>query len=263
MGALSRSAPDLQLDKQEVERLLTLATRASVRVLLTDEISALEARLKIQAQLPQPIPFQKDAPTIGSLKEVTIDPDDGVRNRDPLLRAKAEALKNVKWTEITSYELKKGKGFQDDSVVVDLRLKGIEALPEDAISCDFTHMSMDLRVVGLEGISYRFRKTALQHDIVVSGSKWTRKKNHIFIEMPKVPHGGSMRSGFESWSDLIGRRKNEDEKKKTGGKPQDSLLGMMKDMYDDGDEATKRVIGEAMSKAYKPGGPTKNDLDDF
>ena len=38
-----------------------------------------------------------------------------------------------------------------------------------------------------------------------------------------------------------------------------SLMGMMKDLYDEGDDQTKKIIGEAMSKAYSGKSPA-NDM---
>ena len=61
---------------------------------------------------------------------------------------------------------------------------------------------------------------------------------------------------YETWSDLIGRRPSADKKAQNkSADPTASLMSMMKDMYEDGDDQTRKVIGEAMAKSFsgKPG----------
>lgn len=158
------------------------------------------------------------------------------------------------WTEITTFALDLG-GYDKPIVSVDIRLKGVESLAAENVTCDFTESSLDLKVVGLDGQNHRFLKTNLEKDIVPRESNVKVKKNHVIVTLQKVKGD----YGYESWSDLLakGRRKAAADKKKD---PQDSIMGMMQDMYEDGDDSMKSIIGEAMYKAkrgekYEP----KND----
>lgn len=122
----------------------------------------------------------------------------------PLQNSPRIAPKLPRFTEITTYELKKGKGFNEPTVVVDLRVKGVESLPKEAVTVDFTSTSMDVKIRGLalpprgsekgsEKGNYRFRKMGLQHDIVVGSSSFAVKKNHVLVTMQKAGDGaGSM-----------------------------------------------------------------------
>ena len=69
------------------------------------------------------------------------------------------------WTEITTFALELG-GYKEKLVTVDVRLKGVEALPTESVTCDFTKGSFDLKVVGLDGVNYRFLRGNLEKDIV-------------------------------------------------------------------------------------------------
>ena len=69
---------------------------------------------------------------------------------------------------------------------------------------------------------------------------------------------------YESWSSLTAKKKNE----KTGKSkdPTAGIMDMMKDMYDDGDDNMKKIIGEAMMKSRsgeKSEPPSMPSMDDF
>merc|ERR1719162_2086043 len=48
------------------------------------------------------------------------------------------------WTEITTFALDLG-GYDKPHVTVDLRMKGVESLPVENMTCDFTSSSLDLK----------------------------------------------------------------------------------------------------------------------
>merc|ERR1712203_81985 len=74
------------------------------------------------------------------------------------------------------------------------------------------------------------------------------KKNHVIITLKKVKG----EYGYDSWTDLCakGKRKPTASKGKDAN-PTDSIMGMMQDLYEDGDDSMKQVIGEAMYKARR------------
>merc|ERR1712183_674029 len=90
-------------------------------------------------------------------------------------------------------------------------------------------------------------KTNLDKDIVPADSNVKVKKNHVIITLQKVKG----EYGYDSWTDLCakGRRKPTVAKKENNA--QDSIMDMMKDLYDDGDDSMKKIIGEAMYKARR------------
>lgn len=150
------------------------------------------------------------------------------------------------WTEITTFGLDLG-GYNSPTVTVDLRLKGVEALPKENVICQFTEASLDLKVMGLDGKNHRFFKTNLDKDIVPGESSIKVKKNHVIITMQKVKGEYS----YDSWTDLCAKGKRKPTAAKKDSNPQDSIMDMMKDLYDDGDDNMKKIIGEAMYKSKR------------
>merc|ERR1719240_2027 len=150
------------------------------------------------------------------------------------------------WTEITTFALDLG-GYSGSTITVDIRMKGVETLPTENITCDFTESSFDLKVMGYEGKNHRMIKTPLEKDIIPSSCKMKVKKNHIIITLEKVKGEHS----YDSWSDLCAKGGRRKPPAKKGDNPQDSIMGMMEDLYDDGDDNMKKIIGEAMYKAQR------------
>ena len=109
---------------------------------------------------------------------------------------------------------------------------------------------------------------ALQHDIVPRESAYLVKKNHVILTLKKCK-SGSM--GYDHWTEIGGRKRSADKKSTSGGgagnpkDPSAGIMDMMKDLYEDGDDNMKKVIGEAMSKAFtgkkdKDGMPDIGDM---
>merc|ERR1712007_83400 len=90
-------------------------------------------------------------------------------------------------------------------------------------------------------------KTNLDKDIVPAESSVRVKKNHVLITMQKIKG----EYGYDSWTDLCAKGKRKPANSQKSENPQDSIMGMMKDLYEDGDDNMKKIIGEAMYKAQK------------
>jgi len=131
------------------------------------------------------------------------------------------------------------------TVTVYVDLEGVGSV-KDNVKCDFTKDSFDLTVHGLNGKSYRLLKDNLDKDIVPESSKVVVKKDKLVIKLAKKKGEYS----FEHWSALTSK-KSKEKKEATKKDPMGGIMDMMKDMYDDGDENMKKVIGEAMMKAQR------------
>ena len=131
------------------------------------------------------------------------------------------------------------------SIFVDL--PGVGAV-KDSVDFSCTKSTFDLKVTGLNGKNYRLLKDNLDKDIVVKESKILVKKDKIVIKLKKVKGDYS----YENWANLTSKKKrdsaSEAEKKSN---PMGGIMDMMKDMYDDGDENMKKIIGEAMMKSQR------------
>jgi len=240
---------ELEADCRELQGMLDRATRPNVRKELQrvlDVIDAERARAIVKAGAPvasSPVEASSSsetaAPKTAAPKAVAKPPE--VHKPVPV-----DIKPMGPWTEVTTFGLDLG-GFDKPLVTVDLRLKGVEALPTEKVTCDFTESSLDCKVIGLDGQNYRFLKTNLEKDIVPAESSVKVKKNHVIVSLQKVKG----QYGYDNWSDLCakGRRRPTNTSENKESNPQDSIMGMMRDLYEDGDDNMKRVIGEAMVKS--------------
>ena len=53
---------------------------------------------------------------------------------------------------------------------------------------------------------------------------------------------------YDSWNQLTAKKKKKKEKAATKDNPMGGIMDMMKDMYDNGDDQMKKMIGETMMK---------------
>jgi calcyclin binding protein len=59
---------------------------------------------------------------------------------------------------------------------------------------------------------------------------------------------------YDNWSDITPKKiKTAEEKEKSKKDPSAGIMDMMKDMYNDGDDNMKKIIGEAMLKSKQGG----------
>uniref|UniRef100_A0A7S2Y2M6 CS domain-containing protein n=1 Tax=Fibrocapsa japonica TaxID=94617 RepID=A0A7S2Y2M6_9STRA len=149
---------------------------------------------------------------------------------------------SVTYSTIATFGWDQGE-YNSPWVFIYISLDGVGAC-KDRVACDFTKSSFDLKVIDLDGKNYRLLKDNLDKDIVPSESKCIVKKNRITIKLKKVKGEYS----FDHWTDLVAKKKKSDSKKED---PSASIMDMMKDMYQDGDDNMKKIIGEAMMKAQR------------
>jgi calcyclin binding protein len=246
MADSEKQVSDLEADLKELRAMLELSKRPKVRDELLRVQTLLENELT-QKKAPSSEPQAKPASETGYVEMK--DPPEEIKKPAvapvaPPAPAKVDVRSAGPWTEITTFALDLG-GYDKPLVTVDVRLKGIEALPKESITCDFTEASFDLKILGLDGTNYRFLRTNLDKDIVPAESEVKVKKNHVIVSLKKVKG----EYGYDSWTDLCAKGKRNPTKKDSN--PQESIMGMMKDLYDDGDDNMKKIIGEAMYKSQR------------
>lgn len=143
--------------------------------------------------------------------------------------------------------------YNSPSVSIYVTLPGITKDLASKVSCDFTANSFDLKIQDLEKKSYRLFKDNLEKNIIPENSKYRVKKDKIVITLRKVKGSYS----YETWNNLQAKATSSvgGNKKGPGGSnaskddPMGGIMNLMKDMYQDGDDNMKKIIGEAMMKA--------------
>jgi len=217
------------LDRHELLILQKKAERESVKQYLDAIIQDLNTKLQAAKQ-----------PTTSD-RQNRCEGGNGV---EPSERRDGPAVKeeNKPWKPLTTYcaDLDRASDF----VTVDLRVKGVEALPKGNIISSFTPESFDLKVSDLDGENYRMVMRNLYSDIVPEKSRHRVKKNHVLVDLYREDR-------TKSWLELCAKDARSRQTNKKKDNPQEALTDLMKQMYDDGDDATKKLIGETMEKSMR------------
>jgi calcyclin binding protein len=168
------------------------------------------------------------------------------------------ASKSMKYISIDRFAFDAG-GYNAPFVTLYVTLTGVGTMDRSSIKCDFTSTSFDLVVHELKEKSYRLFKDNLEKNIVPEKSKIIVKADKIIIKLAKVK--GEYGS-YDYWSELTDNKKS---RKVSGAKedPSASIMNLMKDMYDKGDDNMKKMIGETMMKQRSGElGGDKNAMED-
>ena len=135
-------------------------------------------------------------------------------------------------------------------------LDGIGKHDKQKIDCEFGDNSFDLRVLGFNGKNWRLKLGPLNGLIDPAACKLKVKSNSITLELVKAKP--------KIWNDIKEKKQSKIEESASAGAkgaydkdPSASLMNMMKDLYDTGDDQMKRTIAESWSKAQTEKGPPK------
>ena len=138
-------------------------------------------------------------------------------------------------------------GYNSQFVTLYISLPSVGSIPKSQITCNFQEAFFDLIVNDLNGKSYRLYKDNLEHDIDPKASKIIVKSDKVIVKLGKQK---KEYGGYDMWTEL-----NSKKAKKIGpdGKsekedPTSSIMDLMKDLYDKGDDNMKKMIGETMLK---------------
>lgn len=135
---------------------------------------------------------------------------------------------------------------QKIKIYITSNMDGVGKIPKDNISCEFQTTYFDLKVQGLNGKNYRLRIPQLQNDVELAECKHNVKSNSISITLKK--------SKDEFWTDLkpkatLMSKKTDKEAQKE--EEDGGMINMMKEMYQNGDLNTQRMIQESWEKAHE------------
>lgn len=126
-------------------------------------------------------------------------------------------------------------------------LDGIGKHLKNNIDCEFTDNSLDLRILDFPNKNLRLKLGPLNGIIDPAKSKLKVKSNSIVLELKKA-NGKYWDDIKEKKSTLGGtgpslkkKGANDDDNKDPGG----SLMEMMKNLYESGDDQMKRTIAES------------------
>ena len=246
--ATTAASDERLLDAEEIESLLASVKRPTAKMQLESlakklrkEASALKIVEKSsssssstnakasEAAVPSPVPAPAPAPT-----------------PVPVAAPTTSSSAAVQYKVIDPFSFDAG-GSTDQYVSIYLPLKGVGSISKDNIKCHFDKDGFDITVQDLDGTNYRLKKDNLEHDIVPDKSKFVVKPNKVILKLAKVK--GEYGS-YDFWSKLTDPRKKEKAASKSQNKdnPMAGLNDLMREMYENGDDKTRKMIGETMLK---------------
>ncbi|CAF4030622.1 unnamed protein product, partial [Rotaria sp. Silwood2] len=124
-------------------------------------------------------------------------------------------------------------------------LDGVGDLPENQVRSSFEVRGFTLEIINLKNINYLFKRGRLLNEIKPEQSSYKVKKDMVIISLAKADS--------KNWECIFQDEKKTPEKpipKMDDGKdPGDSLMQLMKNMYETGDDEMKRTIAKAWTES--------------
>ncbi|XP_041982143.1 calcyclin-binding protein [Aricia agestis] len=212
---------ELRKDLDELNELLKLAKRKKVQDFLSLEIRKLETEwISVKESL-------KTEPM-----EVTPTPSSSVTQQKKRYQIK---LNGYGWDQSDKY------------VKIFVTLKDVQNVPKEQVFCKLTERSMELHVQDLDGKDYLLVINKLLNDINVVDSHWKQKTDMVVVFLAKSQPN-------IKWSHMTEVEKKFEDQKNNRFKPadnmdnkdpQESIMGLMRNMYETGDDEMKKMISKA------------------
>ncbi|XP_049875798.1 calcyclin-binding protein [Pectinophora gossypiella] len=149
------------------------------------------------------------------------------------------------------YQIKlNGYGWDqsDKYVKVFVTLKNAHTVPKEQVYCKLTDRSMELHVDNLDNKDYVLVINKLLEPIDVNESHWKQKTDMIVVFLAKSRQNikwSHMTEIEKKFEDQRNNRLKGDDKNMDKSDPQDSIMGLMRNMYETGDDDMKRMITKA------------------
>ncbi|XP_053986979.1 calcyclin-binding protein-like [Hylaeus volcanicus] len=219
---MSTKVDELKLDIEEIKNFIQQASRPR-----TKDILGLEVR-RLQTELSKLI--QKTNSTSTTSTDVTS------RSAPKCYQVK---LNNYGWDQTNA------------AVKLYVTLNDVHLLPKEAVTCNFSDKSVDLRVFGLDNKNYNLTINNLCEEIDVNKSSVKVKTDMVLVSLvKKIP---------KMWSHMTEVEKRNKESKAssimdaTGSEtdPSAGIMNLMKKLYQEGDDKLKAAIAEAWTESQE------------
>ena len=231
-------------DAEEIEKLISQLKRPTAKV----QVMSLVEKIREEASTFESV----ESMAVGVKPEVEADPSPSPpSNPVPTVTAKpiatgiAVSTPSVTYQTIDRFAIDLGTN-KDKFVTLYLPLPGVGSIPDkkEQITCDFGTESFDVIVRDLNGKSYRLKKDKLEHDIDPEKSKYIVKADKIVVKLMKLK--GGLGGEYNIWTKLTDPKWKD--KKKKDVDPRAGMMEMIEDMYKNGDDKMRKIIGESLIK---------------
>lgn len=237
------------LDAEDIEKALPHLKRPTAKM----QLESLVKKLRKEASALKVVEATNTGKTTTAAAEDDVKkavpeqaPPPAATPRAPVPATMPPPTPSVQFITIDPFSFDAG-GSMDQFVTLYLPLPGVGSIPKENVKCIFGKDDFDCTIMDLKGKNYRLKKDNLEHDIVPDKSKFVVKANKVLVKLAKVK--GEYGS-YDFWSKLTDPKKKEKEakKKETSSNPMAGLNDLMREMYESGDDKTRKMIGETLLK---------------
>ncbi|OZC07201.1 CS domain protein [Onchocerca flexuosa] len=211
---------ELRRDLHELQNLRSIASRQMIKRMLDEKISELESKIKTLEAMNN-VNECGDVPSLKQSRTEAVS-----SNTVPLATVK---ITNYAWDQSDKY------------VKLYLTIPEIHTVPQEQITVNFTESEVEVNVRNVSSKNYSLVIKGLLKAINPSSSSFKQKTDLLLIMMKKNEE--------ENWKYLTKAEMQSKEKSTPKfdqkADPQESLMGMIKQLYDDGDDDMKRTIRKA------------------
>lgn len=215
---------NLTLDLEELRRLNESAQRSRVQQMLSIDIRKLETDLQIQKDLLAS--KSVESTSTASAKPPAPLPGDCKRYR--------VELKEYAWDQ------------SDKFIKIFVTVNDIQQVPEENVNVEFTENSFNLLISNLNNKDYTFVVNHLLNEIDPTKSYRKIKSDMVAIYLAKAKptKWAHLTVTAKRLQDMKDERMSKNTKD-TEADPSGGLMKIMQQLYDSGDQETKRMINKA------------------
>uniref|UniRef100_A0A1I8AGI7 Calcyclin-binding protein n=2 Tax=Steinernema glaseri TaxID=37863 RepID=A0A1I8AGI7_9BILA len=219
---------DIEKDLFELSQLRAKSQRTNIQTILDKYISEYCDKLKEATE-----EAKKNGPTSDS-------------SEAPLVQAPVKPGRPRPKTKLTTYAYDES----DKYMKLYITIPGVHNVPAEKVSVQFQHNGVEMLCEDVNGKDYELKIVDLAGEILPEKSLFKQKTDMVLLMMKKSKEG-------EKWEAVIksGKKEKKMPEFNENGDPQESMMNLMKTMYEEGDDEMKRQIKKSMyeSRQKNPG----------
>ncbi|PFH32473.1 SGS domain-containing protein [Besnoitia besnoiti] len=233
-AAVKEAAHDLE----EWKRLRSLASRPNVLVAIDAQIALLEAP---DAKPEKDVGEKRAVPLKSGTPPFSATESHGVSSLSQPVKLANAHTSQVHFIPLTSFAWDQ----TDRAVKVYVKLQGVQDIPKDQVSAKFTTQTMDLEVRDLHSKNYSLSFKRLNQPIAPEGSTFRVKKDMVVVTLQKA--------NALWWADLSFKERKfaAPPKIDENADPSVSIMSLMKNLYEEGDDEMKRTIAKSWMESQQ------------
>ena len=239
MEAQSPAIEMYQKDIEELEKLIEVALRPNIKRQLTEYKNNLSNLMNEEKKKIEADKKKKEEESKKEKKETTTDKKESEIDASKL---------NATFTTISKYAFDTSNNKFIKLYLTD-GFDGIKSFSSSNIKSKFTKNSFDVCILGWKGKNYRFSCFNLSKEINPSDSYVKQTNSGLIVYLAKA-NSSDFWDSLEKKKGLFGNKDDDGMPALDKNKdPNQSLMEMMRDMYQNGDPEMKRMIAEAWTKS--------------